>query len=183
MSHKIDDLATLGLLGTNNSLAYRVGEIERHFHSYERWMCAAAVPSATHIADRIGATAASKAALVVTSGNDTWGNWLQILGADDTPVVAGGVKFDLHRIMITTTNQTGVWFLQFAFGATGADALAANTFCSLVFVSEGPGDRASPIDIQTRRVDAGSLAWARAWSVGNNAKTIAIMFGLHEYEG
>jgi hypothetical protein len=32
---KIDNKATLGSLGTSNSLAYRVHEIERHLHSYE----------------------------------------------------------------------------------------------------------------------------------------------------
>lgn len=32
-----DAITTLGLLGTSNSLAYRVHELERHFHGYERW--------------------------------------------------------------------------------------------------------------------------------------------------
>ena len=35
---KIDSLATNGLNGVNNSLAYRVHEIENHFHSVERWV-------------------------------------------------------------------------------------------------------------------------------------------------
>jgi len=34
---KIDSAATLGLEGTSNSLAYRVMELERHFHNVERW--------------------------------------------------------------------------------------------------------------------------------------------------
>lgn len=183
MSHKIDDLATRGLSGTADSLAYRVGELERHFHNWERWMCVAAVPSDTHKADRIGATATSTAAFTLTSGNDTWGAWLQILGSGDTPVVAGQIKYDVHRILITTTNQVAVWFIQLAFGASGADALTANTFCSFVYNPAGPTDKTSPIDVLTRRQANGTLAWARAWAVGANGKTISFMFGLHEYEG
>ncbi len=181
MSHKIDDLATMGLLGVDNSLAYRVGEIERHFHNWERWLCAAAVPSATHIADRIGST--GTAAFTVTSGNNTWGNWLQILGSADTPVVAGQVKYDLHRVLMTTTNQVGLWFFQFAFGASGAAALAAESYCSIIFNPVSNTDKTDAIDVLTRRQTAGTLAWARAWSVGANAKTLSFMFGLHEYEG
>ena len=186
MSHRIDDYPTRGLLGTADSLAYRIGEVERHFHNWERWLCkaAAGTESATHLADRIGVTADSYAPFVLTSGNpNTWGAWVQLLGSGDTPVIAGMAKFDVHRILVTTTNQTGIWFVQLAFGASGAAALTAETFSSIVYVSEGPGDRSSPIEVFTRRQAAGTLMWARAWSVSANPKTLALMFGLHEYEG
>lgn len=183
MSHRIDDFPTRGLLGVADSLAYRVGEIERHFHNWERWMLLAAVPSATHKADRIGATVDSKAPFVLTSGNDTWGAWVQVLGSADTPVIPAMVKFDVHRILVVTTNQAAIWFLQLAFGATAAEALTANTFCSVVYNPAGASDKTAPVDVLTRRQTAGTLAWARGWCVGANAKTISIMFGLHEYEG
>ena len=52
---KVDSAATDGLAGVNNSLAYRVHEIERHVHSYERWFELAAAPDPTdHVADRGG---------------------------------------------------------------------------------------------------------------------------------
>ena len=178
-----DTVTTTGLLGTDDSLAYRLGEIERHFHNWERWMCAAVTPSGTHFADRIGAVAGAYAPFVATSGNDTWGAWLQILGSGDTPVVVGQTKFDLHRVLVTTTNQVAIWLLQFGFGASGAAALTANTFCSVVYSPAATTDRTVPIDIITRRQAAGTLAWARGWCVGSNAKTVSFMFGLHEYEG
>jgi len=53
---KIDGAATDGLAGTSNSLAYRVHEIEQHFHSSASWFEAAGTPTATHFADRIGTT-------------------------------------------------------------------------------------------------------------------------------
>ena len=50
--------ATLGaILGDmNNEPVYnRLYELERHFHGWERWMCAAAAPNGEiHVADRIG---------------------------------------------------------------------------------------------------------------------------------
>ena len=87
MSHKIDDLATAGLLGVVNSLAYRVHEIERHLHSGARWFETAAVPDGeVHVADSIGSGAG---AFQIDAGNDTWGAWVQVLGSEDTPTVAG----------------------------------------------------------------------------------------------
>ena len=175
-----DTVATTGLLGTANSLAYRVAEIERHNHSYERWMCVAAAPSGTHFADRIGT---GTVAFELTSGNNTWGTWLQILGSGDTPVIPLLAKYDLHRWTTITTDSITTWFVQVGFGASGAAALAAETFCSFVFVPAGATDRTTPIQISTRRQAAGTLAWARGWSVGANAKKLSFMFGLHEYEG
>ena len=54
---QMDHAATLGLLGTVDSLAYRVHEIERHLHSSGSWFGIAGTPSATHKADRIGTCA------------------------------------------------------------------------------------------------------------------------------
>lgn len=178
-----DTVATVGLAGTANSLAYRVAEIERHFHGYERWLCKAATPTGTHFADRLGAEASSTAGWEITSGNNTWGNWLQILGAGDTPVIPGMVKFDLHRWTTITTDSISTWFIQIGFGASGAAALAAETYSSFVFVPASTNDRTTPIDIITRRQAAGTLAWVRGWSVGANGKKASFMVGLHEYEG
>jgi hypothetical protein len=181
---KIDEAATLGLAGTNNSLAYRIGEVERHFHGWDRWLCAAAVPNGeVHVADRIGATAASKVPFTITSGNDTWGAWTQILGSGDTPVVAGNVKYDFHRILVLVANTVSPYFLQIGFGATGAAAVTAEALSSLVLNPASNTDKTDYLDIMTRRQAAGTKAWARCWCVGASGKTLTIMFGLHEYEG
>jgi len=50
----IDDAAVKGLLGTNNSLAYKVHEIEKHFHNWERWFGVALTPNAEiNVADTL----------------------------------------------------------------------------------------------------------------------------------
>ena len=70
---------------------YGIFEIERHFHSYERWYEAAASPSGeTHIADRIGS---GSGAFQIDAGNDDWGLWVQVLGSSDTPADTGKVKY------------------------------------------------------------------------------------------
>lgn len=52
--NKIDKKTTDGLSGVNNSLSYRVEEIEKHFHGREKWFGLAASPSGeTHRADRM----------------------------------------------------------------------------------------------------------------------------------
>lgn len=49
---KIDNRAVDGLLGVNNSLAYKVHEIEKHFHNQEKWCGVAAIADAElHVAD------------------------------------------------------------------------------------------------------------------------------------
>ena len=76
------DIATLGLLDTKDSLAYRVAEIERHIHSWDRRIGLSAAPSGE--VTRAARLANSTTAFVVTSGNNDWGSWLQILGSGDT---------------------------------------------------------------------------------------------------
>jgi len=185
MSHKIDDLATQGLLGTHNSLAYRVHEIERHFHSYERWFELAATPAAeTHRADPAGTGAGIfQIDAGDSSGTPTWGAWLQILGSSDTPVTTGNKYFDFHRIEVTATERSFLYVVQIGFGATGAAALTAGSYIEVPFFPVSNVVDSGPVDVNARRVAAGTKAWARCICNGQNTATLNFIFGLHEYEG
>ena len=180
---KIDSVEVDGLVGVSNSLAYKVHEIERHLHSWERWFGAAAVPiGETHVADRINETSAP---FQIDGGNDTWGAWVQILGSTDLPVVAGRVKYDPHKIVFTDSEKSGkIHKLQIAFGDSGAIALAAMDYTELVFFTSlaFPGE-ALPVRLQTRRQNNATKVWARAWVVGENTGTVDFFYGLHEYVG
>lgn len=180
---KVDEVAVNGLTGVVNSLAYKVHELERHAHSWERWFGAAAVPAGeTHVADRINDT---NAPFQLDAGNDTWGAWVQILGSTDLPVVVGRVKYDMHKLVFTDIEKSAkIHKLQIAYGDSGADALAAQTFTELVFFSSVafPAD-ALPIRVQSRRQDVDTKIWARIWVVGENTGTADFFYGLHEYEG
>lgn len=179
---KIDSLATSGLSGTSDSLSYRAHEIERHMHSWERWMAVAAVPNGEiKVADRIGTGTAS---FTLTAGNNTWGAWLQILGSSDTPVIGGMVKYDIHRLSVVAASEvSATYFIQLGFGTSGAQAVTDNTFSSFIYRVGSAQTRETPIVVQHRRQSAGTKAWARIWCLTKNASTLNIYFGLHEYEG
>jgi hypothetical protein len=171
-----------GLAATADSLAYGIGEIERHFHSWERWMAVAAVVNGeVKVADRIGT---GTAAFRATAGNNTWGAWLQILGSSDTPVIGGLVKFDIHRMSIVATGEvSATYFVQMGFGVSGAQALLDNTFSSFLYRVGSAQTRETPIPVQHRRQAAGTKAWLRIWALTKNGATLDFYFGLHEYEG
>ena len=183
---KIDSEATNGLAGVSNSLAYRVHEIERHLHSYSRWMQLATTQTATHKAVGLG-NADGAGPFILDAGNSsvtpTWGTWVQLLGADDTPVIAGSVKMDPHLIMVTATERNATYFLQFGFGATGAAVLTAGSYTEIVFQPASNQVDSGPIEIQTRRIASGSLMWARCLCPGQNTATFSFYIGGHEYEG
>lgn len=174
---KIDNLATNGLTGVSNSLAYRVHEIERHFHNYEQWYGAAASPSAeAHIADRI---AKDIAAFTIDAGNDAFGAWVQILGSSDT-----ALKFDLHRLMITDVERdAAVHFVQIGFGTSGAQALTDGTYTEFVYKPQATNTEETPVDIISRRQAAGTKVWARVLAFDADTGTVNFYFGLHTYEG
>ena len=180
---KIDDVAVSGLLGTVNSLAYRVHEIERHFHSRDKWFGVAASPSAeTHVADRIGG---GIVAFTLTAGNNDWGSWVQILGSSDTPVVAGNAYMDASEILITGTNSTNPYAIQIACcESSGLAALVASEQMSeAVYIASTNLFDSGVQPIKTVRIPTGTKVWARTVCVGSNGSTLSFYFGLHEYEG
>jgi len=179
---KIDNAVTDGLAGVNNSLAYRVGEIERHMHSYESWFGLALAPNAEiHVADRLGTGIDP---FVIDAGNLAWGSWVQVLGSSDTPARGSNENYDLHRMLVVAAERTtNVYFVQFAFGASGVAALASGSYTEFAFYSPASVSRSAPTDFQTRRQAAGTKAWARCLCRGQNTGTLSFYFGIHGYEG
>jgi hypothetical protein len=158
-----------------------VGEIERHLHSYERWMELAGTPAAeTHRADRAGTGAGI---FQIDAGDNDWGAWLQILGSADTPITTGNVKFDVHRILVTATERSSIYVMQIAFAETAAAALTAGTYIEIPFAPASALVDAGPIEINCRRIAVGTKAWARCICPGQATATLNFLVGLHEYEG
>lgn len=178
---KIDDFATSGLLGTSNSLSYRVHEIEQHFHVAERWFGQATTPSGTaHVADRIGP---SINPFRLTAGNNAWGSWVQILGSTDTPADSGKIYFDPHRMHVPVAGDDVTYFVQFTRGDDPDVAWAAGMGTEIIFTAVSNIVDGGEIDIRTGRAPVGSKVWARTMSPGNNADTIDFYIGIHEYIG
>jgi len=179
-TRKIDSAAVDGLLGTADSLAYRVQEIENHLHNSERWFGKKAVPTATDWGDE-----ASLTPYRAISGNGDFGSdpndEAQVLGTDDTPTVAGMVSFDIHRIMITAASNANDWVLRVIHGdGTMADAEAAGHYSDVMVQDARKG---SPIEVLMHRTECAMCKiWIRAKNAANNA-TIDFFVGIHEYEG
>jgi len=181
-TNKIDEAATTGLTGTHDSLAYRMAEIDRHIHGRERWWGAVAVPDET---DAIEANVTRPFA--ATSGADTWGTAIPIVGTDDVPSIAGDAYWDAHRIMVTDLDdETDTWRFRLIYGTgTSGDAITAGQWTEVMLQSNAvPGNRAGgqPVDIIMRRVASGTKLWAQAWN-DTNGEVLSFFLGVHGYEG
>jgi len=178
---KIDGAATDGLAGVSNSLAYRVMELERHFHNRERWWGAVAVPDETNAID-----ANVDTPFAATSGNDTWGTAIPICGTGDDPTPGDGdTKFDCHRVFVTDLDDdTTPWRLRIIWGAgTSGDAITAGDWTEVMIMTNAvPGNRAgaSPADVIMRRTDVGIKMWAQAWNA-TNGEVMSFFWGAHGY--
>jgi len=180
---KIDKQAVNGLLGVEDSLAYKVNELERHFHNREKWMGAATTPSGeTHVADRM---VGGISPFTLTAGNDTFGSWVQLLGSADTPVSSGMIKLDAHRVLVTSTNSTNVYILQIIAGESAdfAALLTNELFSESPYVAASNNNDAGITDVMVSRTPVGTKVWARAACIGASGTTISFYFGIHEYEG
>jgi hypothetical protein len=180
-ANQLNDASTDGLSGTADSISYLIGEIERHFHHYERWFETAAAPSGeTNVADGIGS---GGGAFQIDAGSDDWGSWVQVLGSADTPAISGSVYYDPHKIDIATVERALPYFIQIAAGTSGAAGLSAGTYTELVFVPQSVAGRPAPIPIGFRRQAVTTKLWARCKCPGQNTATLDFYIGIHEYEG
>jgi hypothetical protein len=155
-------------------------ETEKHFHTKERWRGKLAVQTATNWAADTVSTP-----FVLTSGNNAFGTAVQILGTGDTPISAGTVKYDLHRIEVADLNNAATPYkIRFAWGATSyADAVTAGDYTDVMFTSSVTNANqfgSAPLDIKMRTVAAGTKMWGAVWHATTNA-TISFYVGIHEY--
>jgi len=190
-SPKIDSRAVDGLLGTSNSLAYRVHEIERHFHSRERWFGISANQSGNDWAlDTL-------TPFVAISGADAYGtdhtggagavDEAYVIGTDDMPGISGMVKFDIHRILILDVDHSTVYKLRIVYGSVDrATSVSTGLYSeiTILFDAVSPTISAgSPVDVQMPRLTSGvDMVWIEAWNANDNSQ-IDFLVGIHEYEG
>ena len=182
---KIDKLITSGLTGVVNSLAYQVNEIENHFHSHERWLGMSGDQSGNNWGSNV------LTPFVAISGADDYGadadDEAKVLGTDDTPVLAGMVKYDLHRILILDVDHDTPYKLRVLHGTgTMAAAISAGDFTEIMVLFDATNPTMSagkPVEVRNHRLTCGiDKVWVQAWNASNNSN-IDFLIGLHEYEG
>ena len=179
---KIDLSTGTGLLGISGSLSYEALESNRHVHHYSRAFGLAAAPAGeTHRADEI---TSNPAPFVVDAGNNDWGDWLQLLGSSDTPVIAGVVKYDPHLISIVSAERANaIYLIQMAAGTSGAAGLAAGTYSDKVFTPQSAAGRPAAMPMSLRTQSVGTKLWIRTLVRGQDTGTLGIYVEIHEYEG
>ena len=174
---KIDGATTDGLAGTANSLAYRVHEIEKHFHNRGRFWGATGAPDETNA---IAATVTVP--FVAVSGANTWGTAIPILGTADNPVLATDTKFDAHLILVTDTDHATPYRFRIIYGTgTSADAITAGQWTEKMFITAtGPFSSGVPVSVIMPRVDVGSKLWVQVWN-NTNGSNVDFFWGAHGY--
>lgn len=178
---KIDGLATNGLEGIRDSLAYRIHEVMVHVHSDEIWFETATTPNGeVHVADEIGD---GNGAFQMDAGNDDWGSWVQILGSSDTPFRVEQTSFDLNGLEVEATERALTYFIQITRGATGAVGLNAGDYISFPYIPISKKDQQCPFYFRMKRINSGTKVWARCKCSTQNTGTLDFYFGLHEYNG
>ena len=185
-TNKIDNAVTLGMSGVNNSLAYRVHEIEKHFHSAERWLGVSA--------DQTGSNWALENTLnsyQAISGNGVFGadanDEAKVIGIDDGKYTSDDmVKFDLHRFFFEEISADNPFIIRIVWGTgTMADAIANNCFSTFMVQNNPTGNKAGgvPVDIMMPRKTWGTdQVWVQTKSATDDA-TVDFFVGVHEYIG
>ena len=166
----------IGLLRQIEQECYQT---ERHLHNRERWFSIAAPQTATDWGEQ-----ASLAPYRAISGNGVFGvdanDEAQVLGADDTPAIAGMFTFDCHRLLITAASTATDWVLRLIYGSgTMADAETDGQYTDVMGQEAKKG---FPIEVIMPRCNCGThKLWVRAENATDNA-TIDFFVGIHEYE-
>jgi hypothetical protein len=172
---KIDDLAVTGLPGTNNSLAYKVHEIEKHFHNAGQCY---------------GNTGGNLARGVTTPFRTTAGAGVDTLGSeliihDGTVIESGSTtkKFDFHMLYVVNVQTADVThYLEFWYGTgTFAEAVAAGQKLGEVYYRAGSVNTdCAPEVIMTIRVTCNNKIWVRS-SAGTASKWLDFLCEVHTY--
>lgn len=164
---KIDDAATNGLLGVDDSLAYRVNEIERHMHNAGYWY--GKDPGDTFLLQN------GLVSWQLTAGaGGAFGNWVQLSNGDEV----ANPRYDPHLILITQASAANNTYLfQFGTGEGGAQAVIT-TLAHYASASL----RQAPIDVICPRVTNTSKLWARCACTSDGA-TMSFLLGIHTYVG
>ena len=165
---KIDTAATLGLAGTSNSLAYRVHEIEKHFHNTGHWY-------GKDPGDSFLLAFGLVSWQLVAGAGGAFGNWLQLSDGDE---IASGPRYDPHQVLFTQASASGkLYYIQLGTGDGGAQV-------PITTVPHFPAAslRQSAAIVICPRVYSTDLLWARC-KCETNAATISFVLGLHVYAG
>lgn len=153
---------------------------DQHFHNVSRSWGAVAVPDETNAIE-----SNVDNPFVATSGNNTWGAAIPILGTADNPVLDGMDEFDCREILVTDLDSdTTPWKFRIIWGTgTSGDAITAEQWTEeMVTTNAVPGNRAggTSVSIRMPHLDVGIKLWAQAWNDTLN-EALSFFWAAHGY--
>jgi len=149
---------------------------EDHFHNIERWYGKKAAPTA-------GVREMDNVLTVfrIDSGNNVYGTAICIIGTSDTPIInSSSLYFDIHRLLIVTTERSEPYKVRLTWGTTEAAGIAAGNYSTTMFSPNNTNGKTDPLDIMMPKLPVGTKIWANCWCA-NNTGTIDFYLGIHEY--
>lgn len=167
---KIDSLAVKGLLGVEGSLAYKVHEIEKHFHGSEYWY------------GNGGSLDLSRttANFFTLGAGSTFAYGTEVQIHDGGALISGWVKIDIRKVLVKGVSASNKLYTIQLWNGTGAFGAAAfMTEDEFYFPATSKSD---PIVIMTPRIAVTDKIWARIRCETNSA-SLDIRFGVHGYVG
>jgi len=174
---KIDNEQVNGLQGVHDSLSYKVNEIEKHFHSLERWFGDSGSNS--------GSTSNNLTEWQVTAGTaEAFGTEVLVLTGNNITINDFGftpIYFDMHRILISSASATNnLYVIQFWSGM--GDFSGATLICEAVYYAGTAVAQSVPVDIKMPRQPVANKIWIQIKCGIDNA-TFDFLVGVHAYEG
>lgn len=122
---------------------------------------------------------------VLTGGNDTWGDWLHMIGSTDLPIRTGKADYDIHEVLVSSVSTASTGRIQLGWDLTTSTALITNeTYTSIMFQPSGVGANVSagPIGMRMPDIAVGTLLFGRCWIDGENGATVSVFLGNHEFD-
>lgn len=190
---KVDGAAVDGLAGVSNSLAYKVQEVEKHFHNSEFTIGEPEVRDA-EVDCMVEATVKpfqiDAGDGTAGAGSQQWteayGTPLCVIGTGYTSFYGGNTKFDAGTLQIHTVQSTidkKIQRVQIIWGTgTVGDAITAKQFTSKVVDMDDGGGKNAPISFKMPRGVIGTTkVWVRLWVDNVNTGTMDFFITLHEY--
>ena len=169
----VDQIAVDGLSGTHNSLAYKVHEIEKHFHNREQWFGKSA-------GDTYYDPASFTEWQVAAGESEAYGTAVQISNGDEIESGSATKYYDMHKVLVTAVSAANkVYKLQVLYG-TGVvgDATIATEIVGF-FPATGKSDS---INFMMPRITCNNKVWVKA-ACETDGATLDFIVGLHVYPG
>ena len=126
------------------------------------------------------ATQSSMTAFQINAGNDDYGDWVQIIGSDDTPIMSNTDDFHVHDYIVTDWQRNNkLHKIQVSFSDTGDGGIAVGAYTESLWYSPAVTGISTPVEIGSSKFANGTKVWARVWIDGQVSGTFDFLFGLH----